>query len=411
MNGVLSGGFPMHTSENPHKPMKISRREVLKAMAIVAGGVALNHVRIELGNSQAKGDESVLNTEVYLPLVTKYGSKSVGKVVHVHAQNATTWSGQSSYWEHVEQGVVNEMVNRGVVELTGAATVANAWQELLPGYQPGRKIALKVNFNNCQSCSSTSAVIDALIHPVNAVVNGLEQIGVVRADVCVFDAIRALPDRFVNAGLPGISYFDSYCGTNAGFSNQLDAYITFNPPPSMIMPAEKITDVVRNADYLINMPIMKGGHPLAGVTLGFKNHFGTIHNCGALHDYVDVVHKPPAYNQDYNPMVDFFSNPHIGGKTVLTIGDALFAAKIWSYPPEPWTTFGDKVPNSLFFSRDPVAIDCVMHDFIAAELGDSLTKAANRYLVLAGRTGIGVYESVNPWIESYTQINYTKIKL
>jgi len=83
----------MHTPENPHKPMKISRREVLKAMAIVAGGVALNHVRSELVNTQAKGDESVLNTEVYLPLVTKYGSKSVGKVVHVHAQNATTWSG------------------------------------------------------------------------------------------------------------------------------------------------------------------------------------------------------------------------------------------------------------------------------------------------------------------------------
>jgi hypothetical protein len=147
------------------------------------------------------------------------------------------------------------------------------------------------------------------------------------------------------------------------------------------------------------------------VTLGFKNHFGTIHKCSALHDYVDVVHKPPAYNREYNPMVDFFSNPHIGGKTVLTIGDALFAAKDFNDPPETWRTFGDKVPNSLFFAKDPVAVDCVMHDLIAAELRNSLTPAANRYLALAGKAGIGVYESVNPWTESYTQINYTRVML
>ena len=401
----------MHSSKNPCTAKKISRREVLKAMAVLAGGVALNHVGRDLITTKAKTIESKLGTEIYIPLVTKSGAKSTGKVVHVQAQNATTWSGQSRYWEHVEQGVVNEMVQRGVIELTGAATAEDAWRELLPGYQPGKKIAIKVNFNNCWSCSSTNGVIDALIHPVNAVVSGLDQIGVARADVCVFDAVRALPDRFVNAGLPGISYFDNSCNTNAGFSDHPDAYITFNPPPAMSMPAEKITDVVRNADYLINMPIMKGGHPLAGVTLGFKNHFGTIHKCSALHDYVDVVHKPPVYNRDYNPMVDFFSNPHIGGKTVLTIGDALFAAKDFNDPPETWTTFGDKLPNSLFFAKDPVAVDCVMHDLIAAELGDSLTPAANRYLVLAGKAGIGVYESVNPWTESYSQIKYTHINL
>ena len=401
----------MHSSKKTRSPEVITRREVLKAMAVITGGAALNYLGRDLVTTEAKGSQSKLDNEVYIPLVTKYGSKSVGKVMHIHTNHATTWSGQIRYWEHVEQDVVNEMVKRGVVELTGAATETDAWRELLPGYQPGKKIAIKVNFNNCWSCSSTSAVIDALIHPVNAVVSGLEQIGVARADVCVFDAVRALPDRFVNASLPGISYFDNYCNTNAGFSDQPDAYITFSPPPAMSMPAEKITDVVRNADYLINMPIMKGGHPLAGVTLGFKNHFGTIHHCSALHDYVDVVHKPPAYNRDYNPMVDFFSSPHIGGKTVLTIGDALFAAKDFNDPPETWTTFGDKVPNSLFFAKDPVAVDCVMHDLIAAELGNSLTPAANRYLALAGKAGIGVYESVNPWTESYTQINYTRVML
>jgi hypothetical protein len=390
---------------------KVTRRDVLKAMAVVASGIAINHVGRDLITIEAKGNDSNLATKVFIPLVSNNSSSSMSKVVHVHAQKATTWSGQSRYWEYVEQGVVDEMVNRGVVELTGASSLADAWRALLPGYLPGMKIAIKVNFNNCWNCSNTTGVIDALIHPVNAVVSGLQQIGVTSADVCVYDAVRALPYRFVEAGYPGISYYDKYCGTNAGFSDSPEAYITFNPPPGINMPAEKITDVLRNAKYLINIPIMKGGHPLAGVTLGFKNHFGTIHNCSALHDYVDVVHKPPAYNRDYNPMVDFFSNAHIGGKTVLTIGDALFAAKDFNDPPEPWETFGNKVPNSLFFATDPVAIDCVMHDLIAAEIGDNLTPAANRYLVLAGRAGMGVYESLNPWTDSYTQINYTKIKL
>lgn len=30
-------------------------------------------------------------------------------------------------------------------------------------------------------------------------------------------------------------------------------------------------------------------------------------------------------------------------------------------------TFGNKPPNSLFFATDPVAIDCVMYDFLDAE--------------------------------------------
>lgn len=390
---------------------KVTRRDVLKVMAVLASGIAMNRVDRELITTEAKGNGSNLANEVFIPLISNESTSSKSKVVHVQSQKATTWSGQSRYWEYVDQGVVNEMVKRGVVELTGASNSADAWRKLLPGYIPGMKIAIKVNFNNCWNCSSNSGVIDALIQPVNAVVNGLQQIGVTSADVWVYDAVRALPNRFVEAGLPGISYFDKYCGSNAGFSDSPDAYITFNPPPGVDMPAEKITDVLLNAKYLINMPIMKGGHPLAGVTLGFKNHFGTIHNCSALHDYVDAVHKPPAYNRDYNPMVDFFSNPHIGGKTVLTIGDALFAAKDFNDPPEPWQTFGGRVPNSLFFATDPVAIDCVMHDLIAAEIGENLTPAANRYLVLAGRAGMGVYESLNPWIESYTQINYTKITL
>ena len=70
-------------------------------------------------------------------------------MVHVHSTDATFWDfGSDYYGSFVDQDVVNEMVDRGVMELTGASSVAEAWQELVPGYQSEKAIAIKVNFNN-----------------------------------------------------------------------------------------------------------------------------------------------------------------------------------------------------------------------------------------------------------------------
>jgi len=70
--------------------------------------------------------------------------------------------------------------------------------------------------------------------------------------------------------------------------------------------------------------------------------------------------------------VDIYRSQHIGPKTVLTVGDGLFAAIDFNSAPQTWTTFGDQLPNSLFFSVDPVAIDCVMHDFVLAQPGTKI---------------------------------------
>jgi uncharacterized protein (DUF362 family) len=250
---------------------------------------------------------------------------------------------------------------------------------------------------------------------VNAVVSGLEQIGVQRGDVCVYDAIRHVPYRFINGGLAGIRFYDGLdsgaCGLPAGFTNQADHNITFNPPPGTPVGAVRVTDVLFNATYLINLPIMKGGHPIGGVTLGYKNHFGSTNNPSGMHTAIDVVSKPTGYNPNYNALVDLRACSHIGGKTVLTIGDGIFGARTFNTKPEKWASFGNQVPNSLFFSTDPVAIDCVMHDYLKIELGSALVSNANRYLQLASAAGQGVFESVNPWNEAYHQINYIKIPI
>jgi hypothetical protein len=397
-----------------HPKSRLTRRQFLAGMVAALGGLTLAGLRPQL----TKADENI-DHPVCLPLMfnKSYPGMPAGRVVHVHSASATHWNGENAWWEHADATIIENMLNQGLTSLTGTTTVADAWRAILPAYQAGQKIAIKVNFNNSWICDEADRQIDGLAEPVNAVVKGLEQIGVARPDICIYDAIRALPARFVSRCLSGISFFDgSYrgvCRNPAGFRRTPETRLNFQPPPGVVAPTAYVTDVLMNAAYLINMPIMKGGHPIAGVTLGAKNHFGTIDNPSGVHTLVDVVHG--SSRDDYNPLVDFLRSPLIGGKTVLTIGDGLFAARVFDQAPATWVTFGSQLPNSLFLSKDKVAIDCVMYDLIAAELGNGLPGDANNYLRLAGEAGLGIFEQGDPWQtpygSGYRSIQYIRVEV
>jgi len=80
--------------------------------------------------------------------------------------------------------------------------------------------------------------------------------------------------------------------------------------------------------------------------------------------------------------------------------------------PAPWTnTFGEgEALNSLFFSRDPVAIDSVMIGWLNAEWG--VVDAAYDYLLLAEQAGLGMAEKADPRVSgSYKRIDYVRVDL
>lgn len=319
------------------------------------------------------------------------------RVVQVHAPSATYWNGSSNYYyNYVNQSVVNNMVDWGVMNLTGTSTRADAWRALIPNYSGGI-VAIKVNFNN----SGNDNIIDALIHPVNAVIQGLLEIGVTAQNILIYDAIRPIPAYFRNGCLySGVHFYDT---NDASFPVQ----VSFSRPG---VPTEKLASAVVDAAYLINVPIMKG-HSITGVTLGFKNHLGTINNPLGLHDYIAPMWGQ-YYDPDHNPMVDIYLTSHIRNKTVLVLGDGLFGSRDnTNSVPTRWTTFGNQFPNSLFFSRDPVAADCVMYDLLAAEGCPYAWDEATDYLRLAAAAGLGVYESGAPWGSGYSLIDYVKITL
>ena len=417
---------------------KINRRKFLK-VAMTAAGASLvscksenpiipetgpassgsaNTIFIPMINGSPSSTPQPAPTNTPKPAPTPPGTGP--KVIHVHAANATSWDFSTGwYGNYVNQSVVNNMVDEGVKQLTGKTVVSEAWQTLLPGYSAGKRVAIKVNLNNAQ-CNDADNRIDALIELINAMVKSMKMMGVNENDIWVYDASRTTPTRFISRCLySGVVFwvptgFSCSGATETSFSSlDPNAQITFSAPA---LSPRKIPNALIDATYLINIPILKD-HGISGVTLGFKNHLGTIQYVikpgdqnDSLHYYIDP--NDAHYNASANPLVEIFSNPHIRSKTVLTIGDGLFGAFGGSTnndPPAQWQSFGNNAPNSLFFSADPVAIDCVMMDILDNEPAYHPKRPqADEYLKNAALKGYGIYERGAPSGLGYSQINYIK---
>jgi hypothetical protein len=329
-----------------------------------------------------------------------------GRVVWVWNPNATE-KNLSGYWweeENNNQQVIDQMFSNGVQHLSGASDNTAAWTALFTyfndvhgngniSYQPGEKIAIKLNFNNAlggvgdpypkedNDRDASPYVVKALLrHLVNVV-------GVAQDDITVFDASRPIPNWFYNRvyyetypadplveEFPDIHFVDSTggaVGREQVISSSTQMYFADGT-------ARTLPTCVVEAAYIINMPLLKR-HPIQnGVTLSGKNFFGSfIEPVSDIHPY----HQSGLIMGNPAPQVDLFTYEHLGGKTLLYLGDGTFGtkvdhktiAKFLMYP------FNDDWTNSLFFSQDPVAIDSVMYDFLLTE-GTNPIEGSQNYL-------------------------------
>jgi hypothetical protein len=382
------------------------------------------------GSAQAASpvpDITSVNFPVYLPVVQMMASE----VVRVHDADVTSWNFSTGwYGDYVDQTGVNNMLVRGVKEVTHQASAGGAWAELLPGYAPGKKIAVKVNLNNSRSTVDTDNIIDALPQLVIALLTTLNSdFGVLPADVMVYDARRCMPSRFYDPILATFPQADLYDTDGVdpikiATFNHIDPSlrVTFLQPN--LVGERWLTDLLFQASYVINIPIIKK-HTLQPATLGYKNHFGSMSILGSftgvplddLHPYITPTNA--YYDPAKIPLVDINANPNIRNKTVLTIGDALYGAPSVSAVPIKWTTFGTQAPNSLLFSRDRVAVDCVMTDLLRAEFGfDNPVyppvfsgDVAYDYLKNAEVRGLGRFEKGEPWGAGYSAIRYRVVEM
>ena len=344
-----------------------------------------------------------------------------GRVVWVHAPDATSWAGYSStehWWQtnHTDLAVVEEMVSKAIRALAGATTDAGAWESIFRyfnythgqgqrGYQAGEKIAIKINLTTCNARSGSGTVDPATYEKKESLMNTIDnspqmilallrqlvyQAGVAPRDIAIGDPTGQFPQYLIDLlqpEFPEVIYFDNL--GKAGSGRTRSEFSTTRFDWSTPSAAGKLQDYLpvqfAEAVYLINLPVLKGHS--AGVTVCAKNHYGSLLRCpdGYLRDagtlnYYSMHDTLPGSGGStnfgsYRALVDLMGHPALGGKTLLYLVDGLYGGYYWDSHPYRWNTapFNGDWPSSVFASLDPVAIDSVCYDFLRNEWPNVVT--------------------------------------
>ena len=346
------------------------------------------------------------------------------RVVSMHSSQATSWVGSGNPLSYMNQNEINTMVQKGVMELTGELTSQGAWQKIIP-YQPGESVAIKLNFNNLWSCSGFTSNPSMNAYPalVNAVIDGLKSIGVPSEKIWITDPSRPVNDAF-RAGITDqqVLYYTK-CSNQAiggrpnvlhtGYVSDGSVYSTQADRGDGVLEWINPAEVFVNTSHIINIPQLKG-HGGASITLGIKNHFGSVDftefagGSSPLHTY---IYSGTAY-PGKNLLVDISDNPVFRDKTRLIIGDGLMGHPTSNYSdPVLWKAFKDNPPEILFFGADPVAVDSVMFDYLQLESAlRGYSPRNDTILSIAATKGLGVFEHWNNDTEKkYSSIDYIKV--
>lgn len=350
-----------HHSDETACP-KASRREFLRAttagaVAAVVGSCAVEESgSIDGGPDIGQGTEGVNDDGPSGPVTPA----PENRVVRVVDPAATTWDGDdpTDFYQYGVQDVVDSMFEEGLMSLTNTDTLEAAWQTLVP-YSSGELVAIHINaYSNNQNDRKNNVA-----EPVSAVVHGLVDVLGIPADrVAVVDPSRTLmgsaaEERIINRCVhaDGLSW-DLY-GRERG---SVITFTTGHAPPA----EELLARVIDEADHLIMMPVLSW-HSGNWITGALKMMMGSISDMGALHNSGgdDGFYDGAGLADICMPFND---------KVRLIAADGLFGNIDGnSSSPHAFQTLGGqggaKPSSTMYFSRDMVALDCVMYDDLLDE--------------------------------------------
>ncbi len=327
-----------------------------------------------------------------------------GRVAWIFDPEVAKWDGSDKYWwdeNSTSQEEADKMLTSVLTVLTGKKSESKAWDALFKnfnqtrdrgkiGYRESEKIAVKINQNNTTSHGDTTG-LNASPQLVYALIRSLTmEAGVPQNKITIFDASRFIGDNIFNKchkDFPDVLFVDNEGGDGRIKSTYVEMAIPYSVDNGKL--ATGLATCVVEADYLINMALMKG-HGGQGVTLCGKNLYGAT---SIDRNWRKNAHNN--FNQDrqgkdkYMTFTDFLGHKDLGGKTLLFMIDAFYAARSQDGPPQlkdKWklAPFNNHWSSSLFASQDGVALDAVGIDFLRSEWPDLPDIAySEKYLVEA----------------------------
>ncbi len=326
-----------------------------------------------------------------------------GRVVWVWDDNATDESCTNEpgdYWfqdDNVDAEVIKNMLSQSIRSLSEEDTDSLAWDALFRhynethgngnvGYQPGQKIAIKVNLTTGGWGNVDMATYEKILNlemmdgTPQLIVAMLEQLidifGVAQEDISIGDPIRNFYNQYWDRCqplYPNVKYLDKH--------GYLGRTLVVNSETAIIHYGDgTITDSLptayEEADYMINMGCLKQ-HDLAGGTFCAKNHYGSIGRDWAMHLHY-ALPSPTSNGFEnlgygkFRNLVDMMEHEHLGEKTVLFLVDGIWGGELPVSEPVKWqiNPFNDDWPNSIFVSQDHVAIESVGMDFVRAQFDE-----------------------------------------
>jgi hypothetical protein len=295
---------------------------------------------------------------------------------------------------------VQQMMHKGMLELTGAPAWADAWRMF---FEPGDVVAIKVcPVGGRRLCS------DGLV--LNQIINGLRQAGVRPRDIVVFNRYRR---EMFEAGIPkwlpeGVRLdwaseaYNRMQYDMAGYDS--DVYVDL----ALALPGQDIREehirrsyaakvLTKQVNKVVNLPVLKH-HDASGVTIALKNlSHGFVNN-------VERSHATRTLNATGTFIPAVVNLPVFRQKVVLHVVDgvkAQYNGGPGGRPPYMWEH------STMYFGTDPVALDKTGWKVVDAKRAEqnmepvAFSKAdrENRFshpqvqhIELAGILGLGEYD-------------------
>lgn len=309
--------------------------------------------------------------------------------------------------KNTDKEVVRTMMDSALINLTGEASVHDAWDKLFThfnskkglgevGYTTGQTIFIKINQGsaswladlttmnpsslswakgNYGNSETTPQSVLAVIHQL------VTEYGVPQEMIYVGDPIAHVYQYLVDvikAEYPNVIFFDHNLSTKgrtvtSGLTSSSVIYYSDEGKEMPDANSDRMYQEMYDANYLINIAALKA-HARAGVTFCAKNHFGSHGRDGASHLHPGLIAPENDIQQRtdyhmYRVLVDLIGHEKLGGNTLLFIVDGLWGGPEAVDKPVKWkmAPFNNNWPNSLFVSQDEVALESVCLDFLRQE--------------------------------------------